>query len=268
VRSSEAITDAKGHRRKRPSQQDDPDAYLRVVDRQSDGIVIRGAKLHITGAPLVHEQVVLPTKSMKPGEEQYAVACSVPSNAPGPPHRQHDQCTARRRPAPLPDQQQVEHAGGPARLRRCLRPERARVPGRRDSHAASLAHALGSVGALQRVATAAAAPTASSASPALLGGDDGAAGRGRIKDMPPEMAIYATMCRAGWRPRWRTHGQADGTPVTGVALRAARRSSTTPSSTGRWSTSSTTWPARCWWRPDDGGLRQRRDRADVREHPP
>jgi 4-hydroxybutyryl-CoA dehydratase/vinylacetyl-CoA-Delta-isomerase len=36
VRCSEAITDAKGHRRKRPSQQDDPDAYLRVVDRQAE----------------------------------------------------------------------------------------------------------------------------------------------------------------------------------------------------------------------------------------
>jgi len=52
VRCSEAITDAKGDRKKRPSQQDDPDFYVRVVDRQRDGIVITGAKLHITGAPL------------------------------------------------------------------------------------------------------------------------------------------------------------------------------------------------------------------------
>src|ERR1051325_2671582 len=83
VRCSEAITDAKGHRKKRPAEQDDPDAYVRVVDRQADGIVISGAKLHITGAPLVHEQVVLPTKSMRMGEEDYAVACSVPTNAEG-----------------------------------------------------------------------------------------------------------------------------------------------------------------------------------------
>ncbi len=83
VRCSEAITDAKGHRKRRPADQDDPDFYVRVVDRQRDGIVISGAKLHITGAPLVHEQVVLPTKSMRPGEEEYAVACSVPTNAEG-----------------------------------------------------------------------------------------------------------------------------------------------------------------------------------------
>ncbi len=95
VRCSEAITDAKGHRRRRPSQQDDPDFYVRVVDRQRDGIVISGSKMHITGAPIVHEQVVLPTKSMKPGEEDYAVACSVPTNAEGLDHREHDERSSR-----------------------------------------------------------------------------------------------------------------------------------------------------------------------------
>ena len=49
VRCSEAITDAKGHRRRRPGQQDDPDFYVRVVDRQSDGVIISGCKMHIPG---------------------------------------------------------------------------------------------------------------------------------------------------------------------------------------------------------------------------
>jgi 4-hydroxybutyryl-CoA dehydratase / vinylacetyl-CoA-Delta-isomerase len=44
-----AMTDPKGHRAKRPSEQDDPDAYVRVVERRPDGVVIRGAKLHNTG---------------------------------------------------------------------------------------------------------------------------------------------------------------------------------------------------------------------------
>ena len=48
-----------------------------------DGVVIRGAKLHITGAPLGHDCMVMPTKAMKPGEEDYAIACAVPVNAPG-----------------------------------------------------------------------------------------------------------------------------------------------------------------------------------------
>ena len=49
-----------------------------VLDRQRDGVVIRGAKLHITGASFGHDLMVMPTKNMKPGEEDYAIACAVP----------------------------------------------------------------------------------------------------------------------------------------------------------------------------------------------
>jgi 4-hydroxybutyryl-CoA dehydratase/vinylacetyl-CoA-Delta-isomerase len=83
LRIAEVITDAKGDRSKHPLQQDDPDLYLHIVERRDDGIVVRGAKLHITGAGLVHELVVLPTKAMSEGEEDYSVAFSVPVNTPG-----------------------------------------------------------------------------------------------------------------------------------------------------------------------------------------
>ncbi len=53
IRIAECITDAKGNRTLPPSQQDDPDVYVRVVDRRPDGVVIRGAKLHISAASLV-----------------------------------------------------------------------------------------------------------------------------------------------------------------------------------------------------------------------
>lgn len=82
-RVTECITDAKGHRAQSPAQQVDPDSYLHVVERRDDGLVIRGAKLHITGAALAHELFVMPTKRMKPGEEEYAVACAIPADAPG-----------------------------------------------------------------------------------------------------------------------------------------------------------------------------------------
>ncbi len=82
-RVAECITDAKGDRSKPPAMQDDKDAYLRVVERRPDGVVIRGAKLHISLAASSHELMVIPTKSMKPGEEDYAIACAVPANAPG-----------------------------------------------------------------------------------------------------------------------------------------------------------------------------------------
>jgi 4-hydroxybutyryl-CoA dehydratase/vinylacetyl-CoA-Delta-isomerase len=83
IRIAECITDAKGNRSLPPAQQHDPDVYVRVVDRKSDGVVIRGAKLHISAASLVHDLMVMPTKAMKPGEEDYSIACAVPVNSPG-----------------------------------------------------------------------------------------------------------------------------------------------------------------------------------------
>lgn len=83
IRITECITDAKGNRSLPPARQDDPDAYVRVVERRPDGVVVRGAKLHISAAAFGHDLMVMPTKSMKPGEEDYAIACAVPVNAPG-----------------------------------------------------------------------------------------------------------------------------------------------------------------------------------------
>ena len=55
------MTDAKGDRSKRPSQQADPDLFTRVVEKRKDGVVIRGAKAHQTGAVNSHEIMIMPT---------------------------------------------------------------------------------------------------------------------------------------------------------------------------------------------------------------
>src|SRR5699024_5901977 len=65
LRCVQAITDAKGDRTLSPSKQDDPDSYTRIVERRPDGIVVRGAKLHISSAAISHEMLVMPTKKMK-----------------------------------------------------------------------------------------------------------------------------------------------------------------------------------------------------------
>jgi 4-hydroxybutyryl-CoA dehydratase/vinylacetyl-CoA-Delta-isomerase len=78
-----AMTDVKGDRSLRPSQQVDPDMFLHVTERRPDGIVVRGAKAHQTGAVFSHEIVVMPTLAMRPGDEDYAVAFAVPSDAEG-----------------------------------------------------------------------------------------------------------------------------------------------------------------------------------------
>lgn len=79
---SGAVTDAKGDRAKRILE-GDPDMYVHVVQKKSDGIVVRGAKLHQSGAFAAHQTVVLPGGALRKGEEDYAVAFAVPNSAPG-----------------------------------------------------------------------------------------------------------------------------------------------------------------------------------------
>lgn len=78
-----ALTDPKGDRSKRPHQQQDPDLYLHVAERRRDGIIVRGAKANITGAPYTHEILVLPTRSMQEADQDYALSFAVPIDAPG-----------------------------------------------------------------------------------------------------------------------------------------------------------------------------------------
>ncbi len=78
-----AMTDPKGDRSKGPAQQEDPDQYVRVVERRNDGVVIRGAKLHMTGAVNSHEILVMPTTALDDQSKDYAIVCAVPIDAPG-----------------------------------------------------------------------------------------------------------------------------------------------------------------------------------------
>lgn len=78
-----AMTDVKGDRSKAPHAQEDPDLFLRVVERRPDGIVVRGAKMHQTGALNSHEIIVMPTQSMKPEDKDYAVSFAVPMDTKG-----------------------------------------------------------------------------------------------------------------------------------------------------------------------------------------
>ncbi len=77
------VTDVKGDRSKGPSDQEDKDMYLHVVERRQDGIVVRGAKAHQTGSLSSHEIVVLPTRAMRKGDEDYSISFAIPADAPG-----------------------------------------------------------------------------------------------------------------------------------------------------------------------------------------
>ncbi|ACL02918.1 Vinylacetyl-CoA Delta-isomerase [Desulfatibacillum aliphaticivorans] len=78
-----AMTDPKGDRSLPPHKQPDPDMFLHVVEEKEDGIVVRGAKAHQTGAVNSHEIIVMPTISMREGDADYAVSFALPADADG-----------------------------------------------------------------------------------------------------------------------------------------------------------------------------------------
>jgi 4-hydroxybutyryl-CoA dehydratase/vinylacetyl-CoA-Delta-isomerase len=78
-----AMTDPKGDRGLAPSKQADPDQFLRVVERREDGVIVRGAKAHQTGAVNSHEVIVMPTMALGPDDADYALSFAVPMDTPG-----------------------------------------------------------------------------------------------------------------------------------------------------------------------------------------
>jgi 4-hydroxybutyryl-CoA dehydratase/vinylacetyl-CoA-Delta-isomerase len=77
------MTDPKEDRSLPPSKQADPDLFTHVVERRSDGIIIRGAKAHMTGGVNSQEILIMPTQAMREEDRDYALACAFPLNAAG-----------------------------------------------------------------------------------------------------------------------------------------------------------------------------------------
>lgn len=106
---SGGVTDAKGDRSKRPSQQEDADVYVHVVEKNDRGIVVKGAKVSQSGAIGSHETIVIPTMGMKEGEEAFAVAFAVENGTPGITYiSQYTPFTAER------ELNEARHLGNPA----------------------------------------------------------------------------------------------------------------------------------------------------------
>nr|WP_319395813.1 4-hydroxyphenylacetate 3-hydroxylase family protein [uncultured Desulfobacter sp.] len=78
-----AMTDPKGDRSLPPHKQTDPDMFMHVVEETDDGIIVRGAKAHQTGAVNSHEIIVMPTISMRQEDADYAISFALPSDAEG-----------------------------------------------------------------------------------------------------------------------------------------------------------------------------------------
>jgi 4-hydroxybutyryl-CoA dehydratase/vinylacetyl-CoA-Delta-isomerase len=78
-----AMTDPKGDRGLPPHRQPDPDAFMHVIEERKDGIIVRGAKAHQTGAVNSHEVIVMPTLSLKKEDADWAISFALPSDTRG-----------------------------------------------------------------------------------------------------------------------------------------------------------------------------------------
>jgi len=78
-----AQTDVKGDRMLRPHQQADPDLYMRVVERNAKGVVVRGCKVHTTVGPYCDELIVTPCRSLTPEEGDWSTCFSIPADTEG-----------------------------------------------------------------------------------------------------------------------------------------------------------------------------------------
>ena len=197
IRIAECITDAKGNRSLPPSKQPDPDMYVRVVARKSDGLVIRGAKLHISGASFGHDLMVMPTKNMKSGEEDYAVACAVPVNSPGvrivnvTPHPRTDDV----RHFPISSKRSMPD--GFVIFDEVFVPyERVFLDGQ-GQYAAVFAHSLGLWERLGGMSAMVRQADEMVGLATLVAEANGLLGVSHIREKIDEMAIHATMLRAG-----------------------------------------------------------------------
>ena len=78
-----ALTDAKGDRSLKPSEQPDPDTTLHIVEYRDDGIVISGCKAMICGVASSEEIFLLPGSGYKEGDKDNALSCVVPRDIEG-----------------------------------------------------------------------------------------------------------------------------------------------------------------------------------------
>ncbi|MDF2499744.1 MAG: abfD [Anaerosporomusa subterranea] len=78
-----AITDAKGNRALKPSQQKNKDTNLHIKEIREDGIVIRGYKIQICGVAAAHEIIAVPGSGYGEEDKDFCLAVAVPRDIEG-----------------------------------------------------------------------------------------------------------------------------------------------------------------------------------------
>ena len=78
-----ALTEPRGDRKKRALDWPDPYLSVKMVEKKSGGIIVRGAKINISGAYVSNEIIVLPQSAKRKDEGDYALSFAVPADTEG-----------------------------------------------------------------------------------------------------------------------------------------------------------------------------------------
>ncbi len=78
-----AIMNPQTDKSKSSKDQKDPFTHLGAVRETEEGIIVRGAKMLATLAPITDEVIIYTFPGFRPGEEDYALSFAVPIDAPG-----------------------------------------------------------------------------------------------------------------------------------------------------------------------------------------
>ncbi len=77
------IINPQADRSKAASEQADPFLTAGVVERDAEGLIIRGAKMLATGGVVANEVFVSCIQPLRPGDERYALSFAIPMNSKG-----------------------------------------------------------------------------------------------------------------------------------------------------------------------------------------
>ena len=78
-----AIMNPQNDKSKASHEQEDEFAHLRVVRENEDGLIVRGAKMLATLAPITDEVIIYSYPGFAPGDEKHAIAFALPIDTPG-----------------------------------------------------------------------------------------------------------------------------------------------------------------------------------------
>ncbi|WP_240377524.1 4-hydroxyphenylacetate 3-hydroxylase family protein [Bacillus piscicola] len=78
-----ALINPQNDRSKAAHEQKDQFTHLGAVKETSDGIIVRGAKMLATLAPIADEVIIYPFPGFRPGDERYTLSFAIPIDTPG-----------------------------------------------------------------------------------------------------------------------------------------------------------------------------------------